>query len=219
MTDDLAFLHTAGTHVETFQSLVERLAPSIRVSHKIAPDLLACAQQGGAESLPADVHKAMHECAAGGAPVVVCTCSTIGAMAESVACEGRYHALRIDRPMARLAVQSGGPVVVLAALASTLVPTTALIREEADRAGAALALDARLVPAAWAAYQAGEYAAYHRITAGAIEAAASSAACIVLAQASMAPAAALMDHARVPVLSSPVTGVRAALMLLSQRRD
>jgi hypothetical protein len=140
---------------------------------------------------------------------VLCTCSTIGAVAERV--EAAVPVLRLDRPMAAAAVETGGRVVVLAAVQSTLAPTLALLAEEADRAGTSPRIEATVVPGAWERFEAGDVEGYLDLVRAALGEV-GKATVVVLAQASMAAAA---DGAPVglSVLSSPRTGLRAALAL------
>jgi hypothetical protein len=70
------------------------------------------------------VSESVNEAAASGSSVVLCTCSTIGGIAERVETQGRFLAMRIDRPMADEAVRLGPSVLIVAALDSTLAPTT-----------------------------------------------------------------------------------------------
>jgi len=118
MRDALAFLHTAQVHVPTFERLASEIAPALRVRHSVREDLLADARVVGLDDsgLVTRVHDAMREAASGGAAVVVCTCSTIGAIAERTAPSGAFKAMRIDRAMAALLADLGIDVLSSPAL-------------------------------------------------------------------------------------------------------
>lgn len=216
MRDALAFLHTAQVHVPTFERLVGEIAPGLRVRHVVREDLLADARVAGVDDtgLLTRVHDAMHEAASGGAAVVVCTCSTIGAIAESTATGDAFKAMRIDRAMADRAVRTGPRVLIVAAVESTLAPTTALILSAAENAGVAVQPDRLLVAEAWPHFEAGDNARYIETLVHAIRASASEADVIVLAQASMAPVIPALADLRVDILSSPASGVRLAVQLV-----
>ena len=79
----LVFLHTAGVHVQTFDELLRELNPSARARHVVREDLLALARTHGADS--AKVRHVMREVVEdiGAGAVVLCTCSTVGGVAES----------------------------------------------------------------------------------------------------------------------------------------
>lgn len=215
MKDALAFLHTAQVHVPTFERLVRENAPALRVRHVVREELLADARVTGVDDaeLIARVHEAMHEAASGGATVVVCTCSTIGAIAERTPSGDAFRALRIDRAMADKAVRTGPRVLIAAALESTLAPTKALILSAAQNAGIAVQPALLFVEDAWPHFEAGAHARYIETLAGAIRAAAIEADVVVLAQASMAPVADTLADLGIDVLSSPVPGTAHAVAL------
>lgn len=216
MRDALAFLHTAQVHVPTFERLVREIAPDLRVRHVVREDLLADARAVGVDDagLVARVHLAMHEAASSGATVVVCTCSTIGAVAERTPTGDAFKALRIDRAMADRAVRTGPRVLIVAAVESTLEPTTALIVSAAAQAGVGTRPSVLLVEHAWAHFQAGDHRRYVQTLAEAIRAAVGKADVVVLAQASMAAVTPLLANLGIDVLSSPGLGVAHAVATL-----
>lgn len=214
----LCFLHTAAVHVAGFERLVQSRAPGLRVRHLVDETLLAEAQARGADDAGVieRVQRAMREAASGGARVVVCTCSTIGGAAERTRTDGSFHALRIDRAMADRAVALGPRVLVVAALASTLAPTCALIGESAAALKRPVALQTLLVEGAWAHFQRGAPPAYIQAIVDAVGPAAGDADVVVLAQASMAPAAEALARPGREVLASPALGVAQALARLRE---
>ncbi|MCC9155368.1 aspartate/glutamate racemase family protein [Streptomyces parvulus] len=203
----LALLHTSPVHVPVFDALRDAAHPGLELRHHVHAALLERARREGPEAVTEAVGDVLRRAVAQGARAVLCTCSTIGAVAESAA--AGVPVLRVDRPMAAAAVAAGPRVVVLAALRSTLAPTAALVEEEAWRAGRPLLLRTRLVEGAWDRFEAGDTEGYLQLVAEAAEAVtADDTDVIVLAQASMAPA---REAARtpVPVLASPALGLAA----------
>ncbi|MYR63845.1 arylsulfatase, partial [Streptomyces sp. SID625] len=96
------------------------------------------------------------------------------------------------------------------ALESTLAPTTALLAEEAARAGRRVTVRPLFVPGAWALFEAGDTEGYVREIATAADSVpAADADAVVLAQASMAAAVDRVTTA-VPVLAGPRPGLAAA---------
>jgi Asp/Glu/hydantoin racemase len=148
------------------------------------------------------------------APLVVCTCSTIGGAAEQVSTEGRFAAARIDRAMADRAVQAGARILLVAALESTLGPTDALIRDSARKAGKEVHIRNLVLTDAWQHFLAGESERFAAEIERAVRRDVGNADMVVLAQASMAPAQAKLANLGVDVLSSPKLGVEAAVRLL-----
>ncbi|MFE9934172.1 aspartate/glutamate racemase family protein [Streptomyces sp. NPDC005533] len=219
MTDPgLVLLHTSPVHVPVFDALRDRHHPGAVLRHLVAPELLERARAEGPGAV-APALLALLAAAAGPAPVLV-TCSTIGATAESLAPELGAPVLRVDRPMAAAAVRTGARIAVLAALESTLAPTAALLAEEAGEQGAGgrrVSVRTHLVAGAWERFEAGDTAGYLARVAAAADAV-TGADVIVLAQASMAGAAALTTNP-VPVLSSPAPGLAAGLRLRQDARQ
>jgi len=210
----LAFLHTSPVHVETFDSLATAIDSTIQVEHVVSEELLAEAQRVGSDdaSLIKRIQAAMTGAAEGGARVVVCTCSTIGDAAEKTPTMGRFIAARIDRAMADRAVDLGPKILVVAAVESTLGPTTDLIQNSATQRHRTVEIKHLLVADAWQYFMRGDRGEYIRCIAATVVAAVPNADIIVLAQASMAPAAAtLNEQLGIKVLSSPLLGVQVAI--------
>ncbi|WRZ89085.1 aspartate/glutamate racemase family protein [Streptomyces sp. NBC_01007] len=202
----LALLHTSPTHVPVFDALREEDHPGLELRHLVDEELLARARREGPEAVADDVRALLAGAVADGAGVVLCTCSTIGAVAERT--DAGVPVLRVDRPMAAAAVAAGPRVVVLATVASTLEPTVALVEEEARRVGRPVDVRTELVEGAWALFEAGDTDGCARVVADAADAV-TDADAIVLAQASMT-AAQRFTTTSVPVLSSPRPGLAAA---------
>jgi hypothetical protein len=117
--------------------------------------------------------------------------------------------------LAERAVAGGGRVAVVAAVESTLGPTRQLFEECAAACGsAAVVVDAPCLEA-WALFEAGDHAGYHELIARHVRGLAEDFDVVVLAQASMAPAAALLADLAVPVLSSPRLAVARAVAIAS----
>ena len=217
MSATIGFLHTADVHRATFSSLVEQVLPGAAVVHVVDESLLADARRRGGVDDELRVRiVARLRTAAAASDVVVCTCSTIGADAEAAQRLIDVPVVRVDRPMAERAVALGSRLAVVAALASTLAPTTALLRDVARRHGAELDVTAVLCADAWGFFEAGDTSGYLHAIAAAVDGIVEPVDAVVLAQASMAGAAALC-RTGVPVLSSPSLAVEAAAQAASGR--
>jgi aspartate/glutamate racemase len=208
----IGFLHTSSLHVPTFDALLSEIAPGTAGHHVVDEALLADAGARGVDAgIEARLLRRLKELAAPGPEVIVCTCSTFSGLAERLAEQVRVAVLRIDRPMAEHAVASGGRIAVVAAVASTLGPTRELFEECAARCGsAAVVVDAPCLEA-WALFAGGDLAGFYDAIAGHVRDLADDFDVVVLAQASMAPAAALLSDLAVPVLTSPRLAVQRAV--------
>ncbi len=219
-TPRIAFLHTADVHVPRFNALVHAQAPAAIVHHHVDAALLHDARTHGINhpDLIARVQQAMHTTAQHGASVVVCTCSTIGGIAESMDSGSAFTAMRIDRAMANAAARSGPAVLLVAALESTLAPTADLLHDSARQQSSTLQIDTLCVPQAWAFFEQGDTCAYLDTIASATRHAVSGHGAVVLAQASMDAVAPRLATLGLPVLASPALGVAAALAAATSAR-
>lgn len=204
----LALLHTSPLHIPVFDALRQEHHQDLELRHFVDEELLSRARREGTEAVAGDVRKALHQAVADGARAVLCTCSTIGGVAEEAAAEAGVPVLRVDRPMAAAAVAEGARVVVLATVESTLGPTSSLIEDEARRAGRPVEVRTRLVEGAWELFDAGDVDGCARLVA-AVADEVTDADAIVLAQVSIAGAQRSVTTS-VPVLSSPGPGLAAA---------
>lgn len=208
----IAFLHTASLHIETFEKLARELAPGVRLRHVVREDLLAATEKAGGVTTAVSLRtqEALLALAEGGARVVVCTCSTLGDEAEKAAGEAEIPIMRIDRPMADLAVRSASRIGICGALAPTMAPIRRLLESSAARAGRTVDIQEFLFDDVWAAFRAGRLGDYYEGIAAQLRTVAREADMLVLAQASMAPAIQLAGELPVPVLSSPRIGFAEA---------
>ncbi|MEV5953252.1 aspartate/glutamate racemase family protein [Streptomyces sp. NPDC051987] len=211
----LALLHTSPLHIPLFDALRDEHHPGLELRHSVAPDLLVRAREHGPEAVAADVATALRRAAAEGVQAVLCTCSTIGEVAERAAGEVGVPVIRGDRPMAAAAVTAGPRIAVLATVESTLAPTLALLDDEARRAARPIRARARVVPDAWSRFEAGDIEGCAQLVAAAADAV-TDADVILLAQASMTSAARL-TATTLPILSSPRPGLAAAAAAGSAR--
>lgn len=199
----VACLHTAQSNADLFAS---QAPDGVTMTHLVRPDLLANAEAAGGltAEIRAETAALLHDLAQD-ADAVLLTCSTIGPAAADAG------ALRVDTALARQAVAQAGNgwVIVLCAAPTTVEPTRALFEAAAEGTGARIAT--RVIPCAWDAFKSGNARAYHGIIAQAADAAyAEGATTIALAQASMAPAAALCR------LGRPLTSPEAALAAIAR---
>ncbi|MFJ8534026.1 aspartate/glutamate racemase family protein [Streptomyces sp. NPDC093591] len=208
----LALLHTSPLHIPVFDALRDEDHQGLELRHFVDEELLARARREGPEAVVNDVRDALRKAVADGARAVLCTCSTIGGIAEAAAAEAGVPVLRVDRPMAAAAVAEGTRVVVLATVESTLGPTVSLIEEEARRAGRPVDVRTRLVEGAWERFDAGDVDGCARLVACAADEV-TDADAIVLAQVSLTRARRLTTTP-VPVLSSPRLGLAAGARAL-----
>ncbi|PKG37613.1 hypothetical protein [Psychromonas sp. Urea-02u-13] len=239
--NDITFLHTAEVHVATFSDLVTKhqpnhaCLPTLSTEHIVNSTLLEEAMEKGiTPELEVNI-KTVCLNAAKDAQRVVCTCSTLGQVAEKIQLDNGSFVIRIDRAMADLAVMSGNRILVLAALKNTLVPTEALMRSSQKKQQTQQGIDYCVVENSWQYFLKGQQRAYLQTIADVIDDVIANIAiadvtkpkqikydCIVLAQASMAGAIDLIKEIKEKgplILSSPEIGIEALLCKLAEQKS
>ncbi|WP_206930465.1 hypothetical protein [Roseococcus thiosulfatophilus] len=202
----IACLHTGASNAALFDAAAAALpGGALRLTHECRPEWLRAPDAALLVEVAA-LLRAMAE----GADAVLLTCSTIGE-AVDFAQDAPHPVLRADAALAAAATRTGGEVTVLYAAPSTRASTWKLFSEAAAQTGADVGLYG--VPGAWALFQEGRFEEYHAAIA---KAARGRRGRVALAQASMAPAAALLAEA--PPLTVPGTAVMAAARAALQHR-
>ncbi|MEO9874442.1 MAG: hypothetical protein ABJM26_05965 [Anderseniella sp.] len=213
----ISFLHTSPVHVATFDALLDELAPGMPRRHRVEEGWLEAARdQGVSIDLSETITTAMRDLADGG--VGVCTCSTIGGVAEAAGTDNA-PTIRIDRALMQAALSHGASPLVAMCLESTKAPTLDLLTDVACVQGCEISPIVVMCLPAWRHFEAGDMDAYALSISDTIKAALTSDSpdCIVLAQGSMAIAEPLLADTGLPVLSSPRLGVLRALDLLTEK--
>ncbi len=142
-----------------------------------------------------------------GADAILFTCSAFGPAIERVARSLEIPVLKPNEAMFAEAIAIGGEIGMLATFAPSIDSMAEEFEQQVRQAGASARLKSVFVPKAMAALQAGHREEHDALVA---EATAALQGCkaIMLAQFSMAPAAARMrQQVRVPVLTSPASAV------------
>ena len=245
-------MHTSEKHVATFHQLIDEIAPSVHALHIVREDLLVDALQPSLginnTALAQRIKEAAFYAGKSGASVVVCTCSTIGGVVEALNLKKKKQHItttRIDRAMADTAAKIGAPILLVAALESTIAPSTALLQSSAAAIQSNLLITPLLLEKAWDYFLAGNQSAYiDAIVAtvakhmsylsasmGDITPAISPARLninsdlprvshtVVLAQASMREAVPPLAALGITALSSPELGVRHAVAVWMQQQS
>jgi len=213
----ISFLHTSPVHVATFDALLDELSPGMPRRHRVEEGWLESARNHGMSTdLSETITDAMRELADGG--VGVCTCSTIGGVAEAAGTD-TAPTIRIDRALMQVALSHGARPLVAMCLESTKAPTLDLLHDVACAQHSDASPIVVMCQQAWQHFEAGDMDAYAGSIADTIEAELRTASpdCIVLAQGSMAIAEPLLADTSLPILSSPRLGVMQALELLAEK--
>ena len=209
----LALIHTTPVTVASMKALAAQAAPDVRVINLLDDSLLPDVMRAGAVTAAVTGRLRSYAQAAveAGADVVMCCCSSVGEAVEAVAADLPVPFLRIDGPMAEQAVALGGRVGVIATVASTLDPTARLIERAAERAQRSVQVERVLVDGAYSALMAGAPERHDELVTAALRDLVQRTDVVVLAQASMARLIPTLGDLRIPILSSPDSGLAHAL--------
>src|SRR5882724_7900249 len=133
----LGLIHTSATLVPVFQQLCSQLLPGINVFNIVDDSLIkdVIARNELTTATARRVVNYVGSAEQAGADFILVTCSSIGAAVEASAALTKVPVLRVDQPMADLAVQTGSRIGVIATLPTTLQPTSDLVKRRAALAG------------------------------------------------------------------------------------
>lgn len=205
-------IHTSATLVPVFQKLCDEWLKDVKVFNIVDDSLIKdVIARGELTSTTARrVVDYVGSAETAGADYILVTCSSIGAAVEAAAPLTKVPVLRVDQPMADLAVQTGTKIGVIATLPTTLEPTSDLVKRRAAAAGKEIQLTSRLCEGAFEALMSGDAARHDRMVAEALKELSKDVDVILLAQASMARVVDSLDEAdkRVPIIASPPQAIK-----------
>lgn len=217
-TKTLGLVHTSATLVPVFQKLCSEFLPGINVFNivddSLIKDVITRNELTKLTSRRVVAHIGSAEAA--GADFILVTCSSIGAAIEAAADLTGVPVLRVDQPMADLAVKTGRKIGVIATLPTTLGPTSDLVKRRAALAGKEIELTSRLCEGAFEALMGGNPEKHDEMVAQALAELSAEVEVVVLAQASMSRVVDGLPDAekRVPILASPTLAIQHIADLL-----
>ena len=214
----LGLVHTSATLVPVFADLCNKYLPGIKIFNIVDDSLIkntiACGELTASTSRRVVNYAGSAE--EGGADFILFTCSSIGPAVEIAATVTNVPVLRVDQPMADIAVQTGKRIGVIATLSTTLEPTTDLVRRRAIVAGKEIELVSKLCEGAFDALMSGDSATHDKKVGDALKQLSKEVDVILLAQASMARVVGTLEEAdkKIPILASPEIAIQHIATLL-----
>ncbi len=219
----LGLIHTSATLVPLFAELCSKYLPNVKVFNIVDDSLIkntiACGELTASTSRRVVNYAGSAEEA--GADYILFTCSSIGPAVEAAAALTGVPVLRVDQPMADIAVRSGKRIGVIATLSTTLEPTSDLVRRRAIAAGKEIELVPVLCEGAFDALMSGDAATHDAKVGAALKKLVQEVDVILLAQASMARVVDALDEAdkKIPILASPTIAIEYIKTLLTDATD
>ncbi|RZK38974.1 MAG: Asp/Glu/hydantoin racemase [Pedobacter sp.] len=208
----LGLVHTSATLVPVFQKLCADYLPNVNVFNIVDDSLIkdVITRNELTKITARRVVDHVGSAAIAGADLILVTCSSIGAAVEAAAELTGVPVLRVDQPMADLAVKTGAKIGVIATLPTTLGPTSDLVKRRAALQGKEIELTSRLCEGAFEALMSGDAAKHDEMVAKALIELSKEVEVIVLAQASMSRVVdGLAESDKIiPILASPELAIK-----------
>jgi Asp/Glu/hydantoin racemase len=204
--------------VPVFADLCSKYLPNVKIFNIVDDSLIkntiACGELTASTSKRVVNYAASAQEA--GADFILFTCSSIGAAVETASTLTDVPVLRVDQPMADIAVQTGKRIGVIATLSTTLEPTSDLVRRRAMVAGKEIELTAMLCEGAFDALMNGDAATHDAKVAKALKELITKVDVVLLAQASMARVVDTLDETdkKIPILASPINAIKYLASIL-----
>jgi len=214
----LGLVHTSATLVPVFDKLCKRSLPKIEIFNIVDDSLIkdVITKDKLTPHTAQRVVNYVGSAEAAGADYILVTCSSIGTAVETAASLVNVPVLRVDQPMADMAVKTGTKIGVIATLPTTLEPTSDLVRRRAAAIDKDIELTSRLCEGAFDALMGGNPEKHDAMVKGALKELSKKVDTILLAQASMGRVANQLDETEqiVPILTSPPNAVKYLASIL-----
>jgi Asp/Glu/hydantoin racemase len=213
----IAVIHTGSVTVLPIKNQLSELIADARVINIMDDSLLNDVRAAGhlTPEVASRIYSYMSNAQAMGADIILNACSSVGEATDALRDLIRTPIVKIDESMAQEASAIGSRIGVVATVSTTLDPTVRLIRRKAEERGRSVDVTERIAEGAFEALLSGNGELHDEILKRTIIELADQVDVVVLAQVSMARLVPALGELRVPVLSSPRSGVEAVKRALA----
>src|SRR5471032_655016 len=213
----IVVVHTGPVTVQPIKDQFKEVMADARIINIVDDSLLNDVRTAGhlTPEVTSRLFSYMSNAQAMGADIILNACSSVGEASDSLKGFIRTPIVKIDESMAEEASAIGPRIGVVATVSTTLDPTVRLIRRKAGERGRTVEVTERIAEGAFEALLRGDGALHDEILKQTIVALADHVDVVVLAQVSMARLIPTLGVLRVPVLSSPRSGVEAVKRALA----
>ena len=211
-------VHTGPTTVQPIKVQFQELRPDVRVVNIMDDSLLSDVMTAGhlTDAISVRLLSYLQQGEAMGAVALLNACSSVGEAAAAARAGVSIPIFKIDDAMAEQAVAMGPRIGVVATVRTTLEPTVRLINAKAAAVGRQIQITEAVAEGGYQALLGGNPELHDEVVKRTILSLADTVDVIVLAQVSMARLVASITDIRVPVLSSPKSGVAAVCKALAE---
>lgn len=216
----IACIHTSNVSYYELKDLFKQTAPEVELFNIVDDSLLEEVKTVG-HITPAIISRMctyFKIAESLGADLIFNQCSSVGEASDIAAKCVSIPVVKVDEAMAEKAVEMGKKIAVIATVASTVAPSSNLVRTKAKLAGKEVVVDEVLVDGALdILMKEKDVEKHNRLVLDAIDRASENHDVIVLAQGSMTALLPYLKETKVPVLTSPAMGVKKAVDVLYGR--
>ncbi|HTJ94050.1 MAG TPA: aspartate/glutamate racemase family protein [Pararobbsia sp.] len=207
----IVVVHTGPVTVQPLKDQFKEQLPDARVINIVDDSLLNDVRTAGhlTSEVTSRLFSYMSNAQAMGADIILNACSSVGEATDVLRSMIRTPIVKVDESMAEQASRIGSRIGVVATVKTTLEPTTRLIQKKAAEFARSITVTERIAEGAFDALLAGDSQKHDEILTRTITDLMNEVDVVVLAQVSMARLVPLLGATRVPVLSSPRSGVEA----------
>lgn len=215
----MAIIHTSFALVEVLGNYAKEMLPGVRVINIVDDSLLADVMGKGEVDI--SVTRRMCSCfmmaEEANAQVVLNACSTVSETVDVARPLVKIPIVKIDEPMAKLAVSMGKNIAVLVTVQTTIGPTSRLIERMAKEAGKEVSIKSWLCKGGFELLMEGEKEKHDRMVREHIQQASEQMDVVVLAQGTMSRLVHQLDKSvSRKVLSSPRGGMEEIKRILEE---
>lgn len=218
MKKKVVVIHTGFVSVEDLKNLFKELLPEVKMQNIVDDSLLeeVLAAGGLTPGVIRRICAYAVQAESTGADLILNQCSSVGEAAEIAGRLVGIPYVRIDRFMAEEAAAIGGRISVVATVPTTLKPSISLIERSAEAAGKKVEITPCLVDGAFEVLIQGDRQRHNEMVLEKVSDVSGKSDAIVLAQGSMICLLPHLEHIRVPVLTSPRSGVEGIRRMLDK---
>lgn len=217
MKKTVAVVHTGPVTIQPLKEVLKEILPDTRVVNIMDDSLLNDVMRAGhlTEEVRERIFSYMKNAESLGADIILNACSSVGEAVNMVQDKITVPIVKIDESMANDASELGEKIGVVATVRTTLEPTVHLVRKKAEEKNKNITVVERIAEGAFQALLDGNGEKHDQILKDTIVSLMDEVDVIVLAQVSMARLIPSLGKTKIPVLSSPVSGIEALKKVLN----
>ncbi|HEY4353113.1 MAG TPA: aspartate/glutamate racemase family protein [Paraburkholderia sp.] len=216
----IVVVHTGPVTVQPLKDQFKDQLPDARVINIVDDSLLNDVRAAGhlTPEVTQRMYSYMSNAQAMNADYILNACSSVGEAVDVLRGMIRTPIVKVDEAMALEASRIGKRIGVVATVKTTLEPTVRLIRKKAAEQKREVTVVEQVAEGAFEALLAGDNERHDEILKRTIVGLADQVDVVVLAQVSMARLVPSLGETRVPVLSSPQSGVKMLIDALKHAK-